>query len=111
MNDFIFHNPDKVYFGKSHLKNLPAELLNFGKKVLLVYGGGSIKRNGLYDEIVSLCKESGIGLFELSGVEPNPRHSTANKAQRSASVKESMLSLRQAAVRLSTVQRALQQRQ
>ncbi len=79
MNDFIFHNPDKVYFGKSHLKNLPAELLNFGKKVLLVYGGGSIKRNGLYDEIVSLCKESGIELFELSGVEPNPRHSTANK--------------------------------
>lgn len=42
MNDFIFHNPDKVYFGKSHLKNLPAELLNFGKKVLFVYGGGVI---------------------------------------------------------------------
>lgn len=79
MNDFIFHNPDKVYFGKSHLKNLPAELKKFGSKVLLVYGGGSIKRNGLYDEIVSLCSESGLELFELSGVDPNPRHTTANK--------------------------------
>ncbi|MCD7775339.1 MAG: iron-containing alcohol dehydrogenase [Clostridiales bacterium] len=79
MNDFIFHNPDKVYFGKNQISNLPKELLAFGKKVLLVYGGGSIKKNGLYDEIVSLAKENGIELFELSGVEPNPRHSTVNK--------------------------------
>ena len=79
MNDFIFHNPDKVYFGKNQLGHLSEELLNFGKKVLLVYGGGSIKRNGLYDSIVKIAKESGIELFELSGVEPNPRHSTVNK--------------------------------
>ncbi len=79
MNDFIFHNPDKVYFGKGQMKNLPQELLAFGKKVLLVYGGGSIKKNGLYDEIVSLAEANGIELFELSGVEPNPRHSTVNK--------------------------------
>jgi len=79
MNDFIFHNPDKVYFGKGQMKNLPQELLNFGKKVLLVYGGGSIKKNGLYDEIVSLAKSADIKLFELSGVEPNPRHTTVNK--------------------------------
>lgn len=44
MNSFIFHNPDKVYFGKNQLQNLPGELLNFGKKALLVYGGGSIKK-------------------------------------------------------------------
>lgn len=79
MNDFIFHNPDKVYFGKKQLEHLSEELLNFGKKVLLVYGGGSIKRNGLYDGIVKIAKVSGIELFELSGVEPNPRHSTVNK--------------------------------
>lgn len=79
MNNFIFHNPDKVYFGKNQLQNLPGELLNFGKKVLLVYGGGSIKKNGLYDKIITLMKDNGIELFELSGVEPNPRHSTVNK--------------------------------
>lgn len=79
MNDFIFHNPDKVYFGKNQLEHLSEELLKFGKKVLLVYGGGSIKKNGLYDSIVTIAKDSGIELFELSGVEPNPRHSTVNK--------------------------------
>lgn len=79
MNDFIIHNPDKVYFGKNQLEHLSEELLNFGKKVLLVYGGGSIKKNGLYDSIVKIAKDSGIELFELSGVEPNPRHSTVNK--------------------------------
>ena len=79
MNDFIFHNPDKVYFGKNQLEHLSEELLKFGKKVLLVYGGGSIKKNGLYDSIVTIAKDSGIELFELSGVEPTPRHSTVNK--------------------------------
>lgn len=79
MNDFIFHNPDKVYFGRDQMKYLPEELLNFGKKVLLVYGGGSIKKNGLYDQVITLAKDNGIELFELSGVEPNPRHSTVNK--------------------------------
>ena len=79
MNDFIFHNPDKVYFGTNQLEHLSEELLKFGKKVLLVYGGGSIKKNGLYDSIVTIAKNSGIELLELSGVEPNPRHSTVNK--------------------------------
>ena len=79
MNDFVFHNPDKVYFGKDIMKHLPEELLQFGKKVLMVYGGGSIKKNGLYDLVKKLCSENGITLFELSGVEPNPRHITANK--------------------------------
>ena len=79
MNDFIFHNADKVYFGKNQIKHLPEELLRFGKKVLLVYGGGSIKRIGLYDTVVSLLKSNHIEFFELSGVEPNPRHTTANR--------------------------------
>lgn len=79
MNDFIFHNPDKVYFGRNQIDNLPYELLKYGKKVLLVYGGGSIKKNGLYDTVTELIHKNGIKLYELSGVEPNPRHTTANK--------------------------------
>lgn len=79
MNDFIFHNPDKVYFGKNQLQHLPEELLKFGKKVLLVYGGGSIKRNGLYSQVTELMQNAGISWWELSGVEPNPRHTTANR--------------------------------
>lgn len=79
MNNFIFHNPDKVYFGKNQIQHLPEELLRFGKKVLIVYGGGSIKKNGLYDTVTNLLKSNGSEVFELSGVEPNPRHTTANK--------------------------------
>ncbi len=79
MNNFIFHYPYKVYFGKGQMQHLPQELLAFGKKVLLVYGGGSIKKNGLYDAVLSLAAENGIELFELPGVEPNPRHATVNK--------------------------------
>ncbi|MDD6729247.1 MAG: iron-containing alcohol dehydrogenase [Eubacteriales bacterium] len=79
MNDFIYHNPDKVYFGKNQIKHLPEELLKFGKKILLVYGGGSIKKNGLYDTVVELLKSADFEVFELAGVEPNPRHTTVNK--------------------------------
>lgn len=79
IEDFIFQNTTKVYFGKNQLQHLGEEVSNFGKKVLLVYGGGSIKRNGLYDRIMEQLKASGIEVFELSGVEPNPRHTTVNK--------------------------------
>ncbi len=79
MNDFIFHNPAKVYFGKNQIGHLPEEILKIGKRVLMVYGGGSIKKNGLYDTVKKLLDENGIETFELSGVEPNPRHTTANK--------------------------------
>ncbi len=79
MKDFIFHNADKIYFGKNHIDRLPYELKTFGKKVLLVYGGGSIKKNGVYDTVVKLIKDNGLEFFELAGVEPNPRHTTANK--------------------------------
>lgn len=79
MNDFMYHNPDKVYFGKAQIQHLPAELRQFGKNVLLVYGGGSIKKNGIYDTIVSCLVKEGFILTELSGVEPNPRHTTVNR--------------------------------
>ncbi len=90
MNDFIFHNPDKVYFGKNQFQHLPEELLKHGKKVLLVYGGGSIKRNGLYDAIRKLAQENEIQMFELSGVEPNPVIPRSTGARPSANRRRSM---------------------
>lgn len=79
MNDFTFYNPVKLIFGKGKLTKLAAELPSYGKKVLVVYGGGSIKRNGLYDELMVLLNDIGMEIHELSGVEPNPRISTARK--------------------------------
>jgi len=79
MDNFTFYNPTKLIFGKGEVQQLKNEIPQYGKKVLLVYGGGSIKRNGLYDQVVSLLNEIDVELFELSGVEPNPRLSTVQK--------------------------------
>lgn len=79
MNDFIFYNPCKVYFGKNQLQHLPEELLRYGSKVLLVYGGGSIKKNGLYGAVTTLMAENGLSWSELGGVQSNPRHTMINE--------------------------------
>lgn len=79
MNNFIYNIPVKVYFGENQLVHLGEELNRCGKKVLLVYGGGSIKKNGLYDTVVSEIKRTGLELTELSGVEPNPRIDTVRR--------------------------------
>ena len=79
MNNFVFHNHTKIYFGKDQLSHLGDEVSRFGPKVLLVYGGGSIKRNGLYDKVTAELAKAGMTVFELPGVEPNPRHTTVNK--------------------------------
>ncbi|WP_298831776.1 iron-containing alcohol dehydrogenase [uncultured Planococcus sp.] len=79
MNAFSFYNPVKLIFGKGQLQAAKKELPKFGKRVLLVYGGGSIKKNGLYDEVIQMLSEAELEVFELSGVEPNPRISTARK--------------------------------
>ncbi|MFE8702412.1 iron-containing alcohol dehydrogenase [Cytobacillus sp. FJAT-54145] len=79
MQNFTYWNPTKLIFGKGQLEQLKNEVPQYGKKVLLVYGGGSIKRNGLYDNVISLLTEIGAEVFELPGVEPNPRLSTARK--------------------------------
>lgn len=71
MNNFTFHVPTDIRFGKGQIACLPEELEKYGKKVLLVYGGGSIKRSGLYDQIMELLKE--FEVFELSGIAPNPK--------------------------------------
>ncbi|MFP7413913.1 iron-containing alcohol dehydrogenase [Priestia filamentosa] len=79
MENFTYRNPTKLIFGKDQLNVLPEELKNYGKNVLLVYGGGSIKRNGLYDKVISLLNDAEASIFELAGVEPNPRLSTVRK--------------------------------
>lgn len=70
---FIYEIPTKVYFGENQLENLAKELGNYGKKVLVVYGGGSIKKNGLYDNVKRKIEQAGLEYHELSGVKPNPR--------------------------------------
>ncbi|MEC3484242.1 iron-containing alcohol dehydrogenase, partial [Bacillus cereus] len=57
MQNFVFRNPTKLIFGKDQLEQLKTEIPQFGKKVLLVYGGGSIKRNGIYDNVISILKD------------------------------------------------------
>lgn len=79
MNDFIYDIPVKVYFGVNQLVHLRDELKKLGKKILLVYGGGSIKRTGLYDRVIKEINEAGGQLFELSGVDPNPRIETVRE--------------------------------
>ncbi len=79
MDNFTYYNPTKLIFGKGQVEQLTTELPSYGNRVLLVYGGGSIKRNGLYDQVVNILKDKQIEIFELSGVEPNPRLSTVQR--------------------------------
>lgn len=79
MQNFVFHNPTKLIFGRDQLIHLKTEIVKYGSKILFVYGGGSIKKNGLYDNITQLLTEIDAEIFELSGVEPNPRLSTVQK--------------------------------
>ncbi|WP_042160666.1 iron-containing alcohol dehydrogenase [Paenibacillus gorillae] len=79
MNPFTFVNPTKLYFGQGQLKHLPAEAAKHGRNVLLVYGGGSIKRNGLYEQVLEKLSEAGCVVTELAGVEPNPRITTVRR--------------------------------
>ena len=78
MKNFAFSLPTKVYFGQGQITHL-TELSAFGTKVLMVYGGGSIKRNGIYDRAMDLLVGAGLTVEELGGVEPNPRVTTVNR--------------------------------
>lgn len=77
MNNFNFCVPTDIRFGRDQIECLPEELKKYGKRVLLVYGGGSIKRTGLYEKIQTLLKE--FEIYELSGIEPNPKLSAVRK--------------------------------
>ena len=79
MENFIYHIPTQIAFGKGQIQRLPEFLAEYGSKILLLYGGGSIKKNGIYDEAIRLMKENNMTYYELSGVEPNPQISTVKK--------------------------------
>lgn len=72
LGNFTFHNPTKLYFGENSLENLGKELGKYGEKVMLVYGGGSIRKNGIYDTVLAELRKVGKQTVELSGVMPNP---------------------------------------
>ena len=73
MNNFSFQNATKIIFGKGTEENVGEETKLHADKVLLHYGGGSIKQSGLYDRVIASLKNSGVAFIELSGVKPNPR--------------------------------------
>lgn len=79
MNNFIYSLPTKVHFGTNAVDALGDELKNYGKRVLLCYGGGSIKKMGLYDKVLKQIENAGLEVFELSGIEPNPRIDSVRK--------------------------------
>ena len=72
LGNFTYCNPTKLYFGKDALEGLKEELPKYGSNVLLVYGGGSIKKNGIYDKVIAVLKDCGKNVYEDAGVMPNP---------------------------------------
>ena len=82
LGNFTYCNPTKLIFGKGALDGLKAELEKFGKNVLLVYGGGSIKRNGIYDKVTAILRECGKNVAEDAGVMPNPTVEKLNEGVR-----------------------------
>ena len=76
MKNFVYNIPTKIFFGKGQIEKIGEEILKYGKKVLLVYGKGSVKTNGIYDKVVEILNKNGIEFFEVAGVDPNPRTET-----------------------------------
>lgn len=72
LGNFTYCNPTKLYFGEDALENLSTELKKYGDNVVLVYGGGSIKKNGIYDDVMAILKKEGKNVAEIAGVMPNP---------------------------------------
>lgn len=72
LGNFCYSNPTKLYFGENSLSYLNDELKNYGNRVLLVYGGGSIKKIGVYDDVIKILKDNNKTIFEVPGVMPNP---------------------------------------
>ncbi len=72
LGNFMYCNPTKLYFGEDSLAGLNEELPKYGQNVQLVYGGGSIKKNGIYDKVIEILKANGKNILEDSGVMPNP---------------------------------------
>ena len=74
LGNFSYHNATKLYFGEEAMDHLAEELKNYGPVVMLSYGGGSIKKNGIYDAVVKTLRETGKTVVEDAGVMPNPTY-------------------------------------
>lgn len=72
LGTFCYSNPTKLYFGEESLNYLNEELPKYGRRIQLVYGGGSVKKNGIYDQVVKILEANGKEIFEDGGVMPNP---------------------------------------
>ena len=72
--DFVFHNPTKVFFGRTAMENLPDVLARYGSNVLLAYGGGSIKANGVYGQVMDALQSCGKTVTEFTGIMANPTY-------------------------------------
>lgn len=84
LGNFTYHNPVRVHFGPDSLDQLGEELKGFGPNVMLAYGGGSIKRSGLYDKIVAILTAAGKNVFEDPSVMSNPTVEKLNEGRRIA---------------------------
>ena len=84
LGNFVYYNPTKLYFGEEAQTHLAEALKDFGKKVLLTYGGGSIKKNGIYDDVMAALKKAGKEVIELSGIMPNPTLEKLNEGRKVA---------------------------
>lgn len=82
MDNFVFQNPTKIIFGKGMETRVGSEVAKYSKRILLHYGGGSIKRTGLYDKVINSLKEAGVEYVELPGVQPNPKLSLVREGIR-----------------------------
>ena len=92
MNNFIFENTTKVYFGKGCVKEYLACVTGkYGNNIMLCYGGGSIKENGIYDEVMESLKSVGNNVFEFSGIMANPTYEKVLEGAKEA--KENQISL------------------
>ena len=79
--NFVYYNPTKIYFGNEQMKKLGEVIRDDGiRKVLMVYGGGSIKKNGVYGEVTASLKAAGVDYAEFGGIEPNPKYESVNQA-------------------------------
>ena len=79
MNDFNYFTPTRIHFGRKKIEKAGDEILKYGNNILLAYGGGSIKRNGIYDDVTKVLIKNNISFTELSDIRPNPSIESVRK--------------------------------
>ncbi|MGE5844941.1 MAG: iron-containing alcohol dehydrogenase, partial [Syntrophaceae bacterium] len=79
MQNFVFENPTRIVFGKGSIAKIGAEVKRFGGRVLMVYGMGSVRTSGVYEQVLNSLKEAGVDIVELPGVKSNPLLSKARE--------------------------------